>query len=147
MRFRNTGLVVVATVLLVAPVLLHTVARRAAAQDVKTRKRPVMIQASPAILPTGTACMVTLNVEKQGQIETTLVYEGTIVSATDEGMTLTVKGQTEVTTGKATYASNIPLVGPLFTANSIRSTKPDAKKDVWIPSEKIQLVSLSRAKQ
>jgi hypothetical protein len=143
MRSRRIGHVVVATIALVPVVLLQTLVCQAGAGDLENRKRPVMIQASPAILPAGTACVVALRVEKNGQLETKMVYEGTVVSATDEGMTLTVRKQEQRNESKVKYLSDIPLVGRLFRNIGIGLATPDAGKDVWIPSEKIELITLS----
>ena len=116
------------------------------ADDAKPRKRSIAIEASPTILAKGTECRVELQPDVQSREKTEQVtYDGTIAETNDEGIMLVVTSEERRLTHTSPYATRVPFGNRLFRNVGIGRSKPKEEKKMWIPNEKIRLVTRLQA--
>lgn len=138
MRASRRSLAVAASMILPATALVE-----ARADEPAGAGRRITVVASPAIIPAGTRCRVELDPEARGAGASELTYEGKVVAADDEGLTLAVSSTRRKDVSHA-EAARLPLIGRLFTNVGIEPAKAGEAKDVRIPAEKIRTVVLLR---
>lgn len=103
----------------------------------------ITIEASPAILPEGRACRLTLRPEPVGTNRVAEVeYIGTIVRADDDGLSLAVTEERRVVEPKDRILKDVSVLSRLFRNVGIARTDPGAERVVWIPAPSIQSVRL-----
>ncbi|WP_337176024.1 hypothetical protein [Paludisphaera sp.] len=134
MRARLPSLAIAASILLSVPAL---------GDEPPGAGRRIPVVDSPAILPPGARCRVELHPEARAAAIVEVSYEGKVVSADGEGLTLAVAE----TRRKDVYhpeAARLPLIGRLFTNVGVTRARPGEEKDVRISAEKIRAVELVR---
>jgi hypothetical protein len=112
------------------------------AGDPKPRKRSIAIEASPTILAKGTECRVQLQPDVQSREKTEQVtYDGTIAETSEDGIMLLVTSEDRRLTHTSPYATRVPFGNRLFRNVGIARSKPKEEKKLWIPNEKILLLT------
>jgi hypothetical protein len=110
------------------------------------RESGVRIQmvASPSVIPKGSRCRIDLLPKiDQAKRAVETHYEGTIVEATDEGISLKVASSRLETTPKFAVAN--PIGRRLFRNVGIGRVDPDHQETIWLPAASIKTVILDRS--
>ncbi|HEX6984920.1 MAG TPA: hypothetical protein VF170_06065 [Planctomycetaceae bacterium] len=113
-----------------------------AADEVAEPVRPVTIVASPAILPQGAACRVELVATRTGARSTSrTTYEGTIVEAAADGVRIAVTSEEHEGRHEG-FSTGLPFIDRHFKSSGVAVTRPNEGKEVWLPTAKIESITL-----
>lgn len=107
----------------------------------ESRSRPVVIVASPSILPAGAKCRIEMEPEPSGESgKTTTFYEGTITGTTKDNLLLTA-ASIECHCENDTPLSRIPFLGRLYKNTGIARSRLE-EKEFPVPVNKIKSITL-----